>query len=237
MLASEKKGVPPRLGERSTSPTVHLKAAKRQIAYELGKGFQPLSTAKGVSSSQTRVFTRGNEKTAGKVFSDYAIVLDIVTQPGNRKKAVIDGPLLQLIGENHFTLLEATPKADTHTGWGERIYIGKDKPREKVDHILGRISYKNLTGYALHRLRNSDILVGIIEREQEKVVNFFNTAKPVSRLRHELERIGITKEQLSRVLTEKDRSAFTSLDDIITRTGITDLKDKVAKRVLTELSW
>ncbi|NIU39673.1 DUF655 domain-containing protein, partial [Candidatus Bathyarchaeota archaeon] len=57
------------------------------------------------------------------------------------------GALVQVIGEEFFTLLEAVVKEGIFIKPYERVYVGKES-RFKITYILGRISYDELTSTA-----------------------------------------------------------------------------------------
>ena len=55
---------------------------------------------------------------------EYAYVLDFM--PNGRSSERIPEPMAQLIGENHFTLLEVTVKPGATMSLGQRVYAGRD---------------------------------------------------------------------------------------------------------------
>ena len=73
---------------------------------------------------------------------DYAYVLDFL-QSGKSFTHRAE-PVVQLLGEAMFTMLEATPKPEAKMVFGERVYIGKDE-RDKIMLIKSRIDYEELT--------------------------------------------------------------------------------------------
>ena len=75
---------------------------------------------------------------------EYAIVLDYL--PTGKSYSVKPEPLVQLIGENKFTLLEAVAK-DVEIKVGERVYIGREE-RDKILLIKGRLSYNDRTEWS-----------------------------------------------------------------------------------------
>src|SRR3989304_10046595 len=57
------------------------------------------------------------------------------------------GALVQLVGEEFFTLLEATVKEGLVLKLYDRVYIGKES-RSEITYIIGRIGYDELTSSA-----------------------------------------------------------------------------------------
>ena len=69
---------------------------------------------------------------------EYGIVLDYM--PTGKSFSVKAEPLIQLVGETRFALLEAVLKPSIQAKVGERVYIGKDA-RDKVSLIKARMQY------------------------------------------------------------------------------------------------
>ena len=60
-------------------------------------------------------------------------------------------PLVQLLGADFFTLLEASVSSTASIVLGQKVFVGKEG-RKEVEHIKGRISYDELTAAAKERL-------------------------------------------------------------------------------------
>ena len=172
-----------------------------------------------------------------KKFEDYAYVLDhlpsgkpFLTRGVYRAEAI-----LQLIGEDYFTLLEATPLSGIEIVSGEKVYVGRVSPRKKISHIIGRINYNNLTSTARSELPS--ILEKIVAINEGRYVDFFNKAQPVTPRMHSLELIpGIGKKFTRTILEIRDKRRFVSFTDIKEKTDIPDPIKLIAKRILEELS-
>ncbi|MDE1860978.1 MAG: DUF655 domain-containing protein [Candidatus Micrarchaeota archaeon] len=162
---------------------------------------------------------------------EYAIVLDYM--PTGRSSSVRAEPIVQLIGENKFTLLEAVAKSPD-IKIGERVYIGKGE-RDKVSLIKGRLNYTDLSEGAKNGLL--DAVYSIIKGNEKKFVEMFNTASPLNIRIHSLELLpGIGKKHLSAILSARDERNFESFEDIAKRVPL--LQDPVkllAERVIVEL--
>ncbi len=172
-------------------------------------------------------FQQGAEKK-----EEYAYVLDFMATgkaySGNAE------PIVQLIGENWFTLLEATTKPSVSFAIGERTYIGSGE-REKVGLIKGRISYEDLTQTSKSGLVT--IILKIIKSNEQKYVNFFNTSPPLNIREHSLELLpGIGKRYLNTILAERAKAPFQSFKDLEERVSlIQDPALMIAERVVDEL--
>ena len=84
-----------------------------------------------------------------KRYEEHAYVLDHLPhgRPGAQRTSYHGRAIIQMVGETYFTLLEAVPRKDSDFNIQERIYVGK-KGRTKVEHILGRITYDELSSAA-----------------------------------------------------------------------------------------
>ncbi len=172
-----------------------------------------------------------------KKFEDYAYVLDYMARgkSGGARQNFRAEPLVQLIGESFFTLLEATPKSGAAISLRERLYIGKDKPRDKIIHIIGRISYDDLSSTA--KVELPLLIEDIIVKNESQFVRFFNTSQAVTPRMHSLELIpGIGKKYSWAILELRDKKPFESFENIKTRVGLPDPAKLIAKRVMEELS-
>ena len=112
---------------------------------------------------------------------EHAIVLDYL--PIGRSSSARAEPLVQLIGDNKFTLLEAVPKGSTMTV-GETVYIGKGE-RDKISLIKSRLNYQDLTEGAKKELSNA--VYEIVKKQEAKFVTFFNNAGSLNIRMHSLE--------------------------------------------------
>ena len=83
-----------------------------------------------------------------KKYEEYAYVLDYLPhgRPGAPRTSHSAQGTLQLLGNEYFTLLEATPKDDAEYNIRDKIFVGKGD-RALVDHILGRIAYDESVSY------------------------------------------------------------------------------------------
>ncbi|MEM3745231.1 MAG: DUF655 domain-containing protein [Candidatus Bathyarchaeia archaeon] len=170
-----------------------------------------------------------------QVYEEYAYVIDYLPygRPGLRLKRR-SGAIVQLIGEEYFTLLEAVVREGVVLKPSDRVYIGKDS-REEILYIIGRMSYDELTANAKMELEN--IIEKIVLNREKHFVNFFNTAKPVTPRMHALELIpGIGKKYMWKIIEEREKKPFESFQDLQRRTGIPNPVKLISKRVIEELS-
>ncbi len=162
---------------------------------------------------------------------EHAIVLDYL--PTGRSSSVRSEPLVQIMGEDKFTLLEAVPKT-AEIKVGEKVYIGKGE-RDKIAVIKGRLQYSELTEASKSELPIA--VANMIKANEAKFVEIFNTASPLNIRMHSLELLpGIGKKHLAAILEARDEKRFESFEDITKRVSL--LQDPVkliADRVILEL--
>ena len=163
---------------------------------------------------------------------DYMIVLDYLPQgkPGDPKGV----PIVQGVGVTTFSLLEAVPKLNVPIALLEKVYIGKGE-RDKIAKIVRRLSYDELTSIAKDNLYEAVKL--IIKENEQRFVDFLNRAGPITIRLHSLELLpGIGKKQLIKILDEREKEPFKSLEDFKKRTKVTkDPYDMLATRIVEEI--
>ena len=174
-----------------------------------------------------------------KKYEDFAYVLDVF--PASEYRAQAPNIIVhrnefvaQLLGEEFFTLLEAAVPRDHKPAVGSRIYIGKDVPRS-ILRILRRINYEDLT--ASSRMILENVILKILEENEKRFINFFNSARPVTPRMHALELIpGIGKKIAMKIISERSVKPFESYEDLRKRGGVQDPVKALAQRILEELS-
>jgi putative nucleotide binding protein len=173
-----------------------------------------------------------------KRYEEHAYVLDFLQhgKPGFRptgRAGYRAGALIQCVGEEFFTILEALVKEELVLKPGDRVNVGKDS-REEVTYIIGRISYEELTASAKAELPS---VIGKIVANREKwFVGFFNTARAITPRMHALELVpGIGKKYMWQVINQRERKPFESFEDLQKRTELPNPVKLITKRVMEEL--
>jgi putative nucleotide binding protein len=173
-----------------------------------------------------------------KRYEEYAYVLDFLQhgRPGVRpsgRAGYRAGALVQLVGEEFFTLLEALVKEGVLLKPHDRVFVGKND-REEITYIIGRIGYEELTASAKMEL---PAVIGRVVLNREKwFIDFFNTARAITPRMHALELLpGIGKKYMWQVINEREKKPFVSFDDLQKRTELPNPVKLITKRVLEEL--
>ena len=174
-----------------------------------------------------------------KRYEEYGYVLDFLqhgrlgVRPSGRA-GYRAGALVQLIGEEFFTLLEALVKEGAVLKPHDRVYVGKEN-REEITYIIGRIGYEELTAAA--KMELPMVISRVVLNREKWFVDFFNTARAITPRMHALELIpGIGKKYMWQVVNEREKKLFESFDDLQKRTELPSPVKLITKRVLEELA-
>ena len=171
-----------------------------------------------------------------EVREERAVVLDFLqngypfdTRPMHRKT-----PIVQALGINHFVLLELVPKKEVFLQPHKEVYIGEGK-REEIHHIIGRINFEKLTETAKFSLEV--IVKDLVEKNEKRFVDFFNTASPINTRRHQLELLpGIGKKHMWEILEQRKEKLFESFEDIKQRVRLLpNPKNAIIKRIIMDI--
>lgn len=167
---------------------------------------------------------------------DYAIILDYLPL-GYLKEGASSfkkKPIAQAIGLEEFTLLELTPKDNVDLDIHEKVYIGAGK-REKIARVNRRLKYDKLTATA--KIELNYVVEEIIKENENKFVQFFNEAGPISTRLHQIELLpGIGKKHMWDILNARKEKEFENFQDIKQRVPmLADPVKLISKRILMEL--
>ncbi len=168
---------------------------------------------------------------------EITIVLDFLPNgyPFDERPSYMKTPIAQAIGKSRFVLLELAPKKGIHLQPYEEVYIGEGK-REKVHHIIGRLSPEKLTQTAKAELEL--VIKDIVKKEEKRFVDFFNQASPLSTRMHQLELLpGLGKKHMWEILDARKEKPFENFSDIKKRVKLMpDPEKAIIRRILKEIS-
>ena len=142
--------------------------------------------------------------------------------------------IAQAIGTEQFTLLELAPKNGVDLEIQDTVYIGKGK-RDKIYRVLGKLDFENLT--ATSRIELDYAIRDIVEAQEDRFVEFFNTTEAISTRQHSLELIpGIGKKYMWDIIKAREEKPFESFEDISQRLpALADPAGMIVNRVKQEL--
>jgi putative nucleotide binding protein len=167
---------------------------------------------------------------------EYAIILDYLPLgyikegiPTYKRK-----PVAQAIGKEEFTLLELIPKEDINLDIHQKVYIGSGK-RDEISRVNRRLKYDDLTATA--KVELDYVIEEVVKAKEDKFVEFFNEAGPISTRLHQLELLpGIGKKHMWDIIKARKEKPFESFEDIKKRVPmLSDPVKLIAKRILLEL--
>jgi len=173
---------------------------------------------------------------SNEIREENVIVLDFLpngypfdSRPSHRKT-----PIVQALGKEHLILLELVPKRDVFLKPLQEIYIGGGK-REQIHHILGRLPVNKLTQTAKSELEF--VVKDIVNKNEKRFVDFFNTAPPLTMRMHSLELLpGLGKKHMWEIIEERRGEPFKSFQDIKSRVKLMPDPEKIiVKRIMKEL--
>ncbi len=162
---------------------------------------------------------------------EYSYVLEYL--PAGRSSDPRREPLVQLLGCQFFTLLEATVKPNASIILGKKVYVGKED-REDVDRIKRKVTFNELTTSAKDTLPM--ILNKLIEDREQEFVQFLNKARPISIRVHTLDLLpGIGKKHMAIIISEREKKPFESFEDVKSRVSGVDPVSVFTNRILSEI--
>ncbi len=169
-----------------------------------------------------------------KIREETAIVLDYLPEGITSLPVYKRYPVAQTVGTRYFVLLEVTPKQGVGFKAREEVYVG-DGERDKVRTIKKRLEYGELTATARNEL--PDVVDELVEKSEQKFVEFFNKSTAISLKHHQLELLPkVGKKHLYKILEERDIEPFKSFEDIDKRVkGLPDSKKLIKDRILEEI--
>jgi len=173
-----------------------------------------------------------NENPVATKKEDYALVLDFLPY-GNSGEARKE-PIIQVVGEHYFTLLEIVVTSGKAFAPLEKVYIGKGE-RQNIVQIRGRINYDKLTSTAQRELDTA--VRQIIKTREAEFVSFLNRAGSINIRAHSLELLpGIGKKYLEEILRQREQKPFESFADVSHRVShLGDPTEIFVSRIREEL--
>ncbi len=171
-----------------------------------------------------------------RIKEETAIVLDFLPNgyPLDNRPSHKKTPIVQAIGIDKFVLLELVPKKDTNVLGNETIYIGEGK-RDKIHHIIGRLSFSKLTSTARSELKY--VIAELVDKKEAEFIKFINSAQPLSTRMHQLELLpGLGKKHMWEIINEREEKEFTNFEELKKRVKLLpDPKKIIVKRILSEI--
>ncbi|QQG40316.1 MAG: DUF655 domain-containing protein [Candidatus Aenigmatarchaeota archaeon] len=163
---------------------------------------------------------------------EWAIVLDFL--PHGHSGYGRPEPVAEVVGERFFSLLEIVPREGVVLTLGDRVYIG-DGPRDKVKYVKRALKHSDLSTSASSELE--EVIKDIVREAEERFIEFFNNAGPLSIRMHSLELLpGMGKKHTWEVLEARKEKPFASYEDMKARCpALPEPKKMLEKRIIKEV--
>jgi len=140
--------------------------------------------------------------------------------------------LAHALGVRDFGLYELVLETGESPTIGREIAI--DPPDDAIEEVR-EIDYDDLSGGARSELEHA--VRDVVERDQERFVEFYNEAGPITLRLHQLNLLpGIGDKLRDNILDAREREPFQSLDDLQERiSGLHDPEGTIVERILQEV--
>ncbi|MEO9321467.1 MAG: DUF655 domain-containing protein [Nitrososphaera sp.] len=166
-------------------------------------------------------------------YEEHAYVLDFIPRGKSTTVRGREGVIIHAIGEERLTLLELLGAPNVSFDIGDRLYIGREG-REKVQSVLGRLEYDQISQSAKNELPN--IVEKIVIANEKRFVDYINASQPITPRIHALELIpGIGKTYMMSIVKEREKKKFENFMDIQHRVGLRDPAKLISKRIIEEI--
>ena len=141
-------------------------------------------------------------------------------------------PLAHVLGEARFQLRELGLADGADVNIGDRLSL---EPPESVIETSTLIGYDDLSSGARSELEY--VVEEIIEADEERFVDVYNEAQPITLRLHQLNLLpGIGEKLRNTILDERKRGPFESFEDLEERiSGLHDPKSILVDRIMEEL--
>ncbi|MHA1763681.1 MAG: DUF655 domain-containing protein [Promethearchaeota archaeon] len=165
------------------------------------------------------------------------IILDILPygHPDNDRPSWTKQPVAQVLTFPDFVLYEVRlTDRETNLNVQDKDIYENFIARGQLKDVLRKIDYNDLT------TTSKALLEPILEREvvnyEEMFINFFNNSTSITPRMHALKLLpGIGQKHMWEILEARDRQKFTTFQDIIDRTSISNPAKLIAQRIIKEL--
>jgi putative nucleotide binding protein len=164
------------------------------------------------------------------------IILDLLLHghPEDDKPSWSKTPIAQVITLPDFVLYEVKINKDADIKVQEKNTYEAFTNQNKLRDVLKKIDYDNLTN------TSKALLEPILENEvlnyEKEFIMFFNNSTSITPRMHALKLLpGVGQKHMWDILNARERQKFTTFQDIIDRTSISNPSKLIAQRIIKEL--
>jgi len=143
-------------------------------------------------------------------------------------------PLGYGLGRDSFGLFEIVFEEDADVGIGDSVVVAPEAEREDIVDSW-EIDHDDLSGGAESELEY--VIREIVESEEDRFVDFFNDAQPITLRLHQLNLLpGIGEKLRNSIIDERKRKPFESFEELEGRVnGLHDAQDILVERIMEEI--
>ncbi|CQH58619.1 putative tRNA-specific adenosine deaminase [Halobacterium hubeiense] len=164
---------------------------------------------------------------------EYAVVLDFLAH-GRSNGGYGDGPLAYAVSTDRFVLYELSLEPDADISILDRVRIRPDfEAGIQRGHV---VDYDDLSDGARSEL--DYVVEDVVEANEQRFVDFYNDAQPISLRLHQLNLLpGIGDKLRDNILDERKRNGpFESFADVEERVdGLHNPEEIIVERILDEM--
>jgi putative nucleotide binding protein len=165
-----------------------------------------------------------------------AVIVDYLPhgRPDDTRPQYQKAALAYALETESFDLLELTLTEDADVNIVDRIPID-EAANDAVIEDVADIEYDDLSNSGVSELEYA--IEAIIDADEQRFVDFYNDAQPISLRLHQLNLLpGIGKKLRNKIIDKRKRQPFESFADLADRVGgLHNPKEVIAERIMDEL--
>ena len=165
-----------------------------------------------------------------------AVIVDYLPhgRPDDTRPQYQKAALAYALETESFDLLELTLTEDADVNIVDRIPID-EAANDAVIEDVADIEYDDLSNSGVSELEYA--IEAIIDADEQRFVDFYNDAQPISLRLHQLNLLpGIGKKLRNKIIDKRKRHPFESFADLADRVGgLHNPKEVIAERIMEEL--
>ena len=165
-----------------------------------------------------------------------AVIVDYLPhgRPDDTRPQYQKAALAYALETESFDLLELTLTEDADVNIVDRIPID-EAANDAVIEDVADIEYDDLSNSGVSELEYA--IEAIIDADEQRFVDFYNDAQPISLRLHQLNLLpGIGKKLRNKIIDKRKRQPFESFADLADRVGgLHNPKEVIAERIMDEI--
>ena len=165
-----------------------------------------------------------------------AVIVDYLPhgRPDDTRPQYQKAALAYALETESFDLLELTLTEDADVNIVDRIPIDEAANDAVIEDVTD-IEYDDLSNSGVSELEYA--IEAIIDADEQRFVDFYNDAQPISLRLHQLNLLpGIGKKLRNKIIDKRKRQPFESFADLADRVGgLHNPKEVIAERIMDEL--